>query len=153
MNTGGEIAAASIIDFHTECKGTHYPLSIKTGQTYSLTLAVQFHKQLINPIFGLTVKTKEGITLYGSNSELLAVQEHARNGRGGTTILIAARFVANLAPGDYFVSLGIATREGESITPHDRRYDSLHFAVEPPEPFFGLTQLNLSIDQITQLSQ
>ena len=145
--------SAEILDFHSECDGVPYPLSIKTGHMFALELSVHFHKQLINPIFGLTVKTKEGITLYGSNCELLSTPGMREAGKPGSTILIAARFVANLAPGDYFISLGIATRDGETITPHDRRYDSVHFAVEPPEPFFGLTQLNLSIDQVAQLSQ
>ena len=145
--------SAAIIDFHTECDGVAYPLSIKTGHVFALEIVVQFHKPLINPIFGLTVKTKEGITLYGSNSELLSTPGMREAGKPGSTVLIAARFLANLAPGDYFISLGIATRDGESINPHDRRYDSIHFTVEPPEPFFGLTQLNLSIDQVTPLSQ
>lgn len=145
--------SAAIIDFHAECDGVAYPLSIKTGHVFALEIVVQFHKPLINPIFGLTVKTKEGITLYGSNSELLSTPGMREAGKPGSTVLIAARFLANLAPGDYFISLGIATRDGESINPHDRRYDSIHFTVEPPEPFFGLTQLNLSIDQVTPLSQ
>lgn len=145
--------AAEIIDFHTECGGISYPTSIKTGQTFSIELAVRFIDRLVNPIFGLTLKTKEGITLYGSNTELLSSLGMREVGNDGTTVLIAARFIANLGPGDYFLSLGIATRHGDAITPHDRRYDSIHFTVEPPEPFFGLVQLDLSIDQITQLQQ
>ena len=118
----------------------------------SIELCVTYRKLLVNPIFGLTVKNKEGVTLYGSNSELLTVSSMRETGEPGSTILIAASFHVNLAPGDYFVSLGIATRHGETITPHDRRYDSIQFAVKPPEPFFGLTQMNLSVGSVNRLN-
>ena len=145
--------SATIIDFFTQCAGNAYPVSVKTGQIYAIELAIRFPQRIVNPIFGLTVKTKEGVTLYGSNTELLPNSGMREAGTQDTTILIAANFIANLAPGDYFISLGIASRHGATVPPHDRRYDSIHFTVEPPEPFFGLAQLNLSIDPITQLSQ
>lgn len=144
--------AAQILDFHTSSDGVDYPLSVKTGRTLTVALTVRYTQQLINPIFGLTVKTKEGVTLYGSNSELLSVFEMRETGLAGSTVAIGANFDANLAPGDYFISLGIATRHGGTIVPHDRRYDAIHFIVEPPVPFFGLMQLNLSVDQVQRLT-
>jgi len=145
--------SAAILDFHTECEGIEYPLSVKTGKIITLQLTVSFFKKLINPIFGLTVKTKEGVTLYGSNTELLSVGSMREAGEADSTVILSATIHANLAPGDYFVSLGIATRDGETITPHDRRYDSIHFAVESPEPFFGLVQMNLSVEHVVRLGQ
>lgn len=144
--------AASILDYRTECDGEAYPLSVRCGGRIGIELTVRYHRMLINPIFGLTVKNKEGVTLYGSNSELLTHAPMRETGQAGSTIFIAASFTANLAPGDYFISLGIATRDGETITPHDRRYDSIHFAVKPPEPFFGLTQMDLALATVARLS-
>lgn len=145
--------AAAILDFYTECNGEAYPVSVKSGSVITIELCVTYRKLLVNPIFGLTVKNREGVTLYGSNSELLTMSSMRETGEAGSTILIAASFHANLAPGDYFVSLGIATRHGETITPHDRRYDSIHFAVKPPEPFFGLTQMNLDLRSVNRLTR
>ena len=145
--------AAEILDFYCECDGAAYPKSIKSGRTVAIEVTVRFQKQLVNPIFGLTLKTKEGVTIYGSNSELLSASAVRELGSGGSTAIIAVTLLANLAPGDYFLSLGIATRHGETITPHDRRYDSIHLAVEPPEPFFGLAQLNLCIEQAVRLDR
>ncbi len=145
--------AASILDYRTECESDIYPLSIRCGSRMDIELTVRYHRALINPIFGLTVKNKEGVTLYGSNSELLSYTPMRETGEAGSTIFIQACFQANLAPGDYFISLGIATRDGETITPHDRRYDAIHFSVRSPEPFFGLTPLDLSIRTATRLTQ
>lgn len=144
--------AAAILDFHLSCQGESYPVSVKSGARMDIELSVQYRKRLINPIFGLTVKNKEGVTLYGSNSELLSQSSMRDTGEAGTGVLIRASFHANLAPGDYFISLGIATRDGETITPHDRRYDSIHFVVRSPEPFFGLTRLELAISEVARLN-
>ena len=132
------------MDFYTESAGNAYPLTIVSGHTLSIKLTVRYLRHLINPIFGLTIKTKEGVTLYGSNTELLSALAIRDTGALGSTVMIAASFVANMAPGDYFISLGVATRQGETITPHDRRYDAIHFVVEPHVQFFGLAQMNMS---------
>jgi lipopolysaccharide transport system ATP-binding protein len=55
-------------------------------------------------------------------------------------------FTCRLAAGDYFISLGIATRQGEEITPHDRRYDCIHLQVRPDSSFFGLADLGLNMN-------
>lgn len=144
--------AAAILDFHTSCDGEAYPISVKSGAVIVIELTIQYRRRLINPILGLTVKNKEGITLYGSNSELLTLSSMRETGEAGTTVFVRASFHANLAPGDYFVSLGIATRDGETIVPHDRRYDSIHFVVRSPEPFFGLTQMNLAVADVARLT-
>lgn len=144
--------AATILDFHLSCDGEAYPNSVKSSALIAIELTVQYRRRLINPIFGLTVKNKEGITLYGSNSELLGLTCMRETGSAGTSVLICANFHANLAPGDYFISLGIATRDGETITPHDRRYDSIHFVVRSPEPFFGLTQMDLDVTEVAHLN-
>lgn len=140
--------AASIVDFRFSCGKEHYPPLLDSGSLVSIEIAVRFNTTLINPIFGLTVKSKEGLTLYGSNSELLQVDAVRAAGQAGSTVRIRSSFKASLAPGDYFLSLGIATRDGETITPHDRRYDSIHFCIKSPENFFGLAQLGMSIDRV-----
>lgn len=53
----------------------------------------------------------------------------------------SVKFLNRLATGDYFISLGIASREGEDIIPHDRRYDSIHLVVEPTPKLLGLIDL------------
>jgi lipopolysaccharide transport system ATP-binding protein len=138
--------AARILDFYLEADGEPFPSSIASGQEVRISVSVAFHETLVRPIFGLTLKTKEGITVYGANSE--SIEEHRLKdlGSAGQCALINASFICRLAPGDYFVCLGVATRHGEEITPHDRRYDSIHLQVRPTGSFFGLADLNLTLD-------
>jgi lipopolysaccharide transport system ATP-binding protein len=135
----------SILDYYYAVDGESYPSAVSTGQTVSLTISLQFYCELVRPILGVTIKTKEGVTVYGVNSETIDCAEFQVLGKQGSVVYAEASFTCRLASGDYFVSLGIATRQGENVTPHDRRYDAIHLQVRPDSSFFGLTDLSLSM--------
>ena len=139
----------SILDFYLAADGEPYPTAVTTGQTICLAVSVKFHNSLTRPILGITIKTKEGVTVYGVNSETLACDEFQLLGQKSTVVQAEANFKCSLAPGDYFVSLGIATRNGEEVIPHDRRYDSIHLQVRPHSGFFGLVDLGLNLSAKT----
>ena len=138
--------AAKIIDFCLFVNNDAYPTAISTGQTIVLEMAVKFLETLLRPIFGITIKTKEGVTVYGTNTEILDIEEFKSKGRKGEVVVLRASFICRLAPGDYFVSLGVATSQGEEIIPHDRRYDAIHFQVRPETSFFGLVDTGLELN-------
>lgn len=137
--------SASILDFHLSADGEAYPAIVATGQRINLSVAVKFHTSFYRPILGITIKTKEGVTIYGVNSETLECTSFQELGSAGSVIQADAAFVCRLAPGDYFISLGIASKEGEEAIPHDRRYDSIHLQVGPNSVLFGLVDLELNM--------
>jgi lipopolysaccharide transport system ATP-binding protein len=141
--------AAKITDFYLLSENTIYATTINTGKQINIEVAIKFYETLQNPIFGVTIKTKEGIAIYGTNTEILNIEKLKANFIFGEVAAIKIDFICRFAPGDYFISLGLATRQGEEITPHDRRYDSIHFQVRPTPTFFGLvnTDLNISIEE------
>ncbi len=136
---------ASILDFYLAADGVPYPSVVATGQQIRLSVTVKFHTQFYRPILGITIKTKEGVTVYGVNSETLECAPFHEMGRSGSVMQADAAFLCRLAPGDYFVSLGIASKEGEEVIPHDRRYDSIHLQVGPNTVLFGLVDLELNM--------
>jgi len=135
----------SILDFHLAADGEPYPSAVTTGQTICLAVSVQFNSDLLRPILGITIKTKEGVTVYGVNSESLGCDEFQILGQKASVVHAEANFKCRLAPGDYFISLGVATRHREEVIPHDRRYDSIHIQVRPHRGFFGLVDLELNL--------
>jgi lipopolysaccharide transport system ATP-binding protein len=137
--------SASILDYYLSVDGDMYPYAISTGQTVILGVSMRFSSSLVRPILGITIKTKEGVTIYGANSETLEVEEFKSLGQHGQVAYAKASFCCRLAPGDYFISLGIATKQSEGNTPHDRRYDAIHFQVRPITTFFGLVDLGLKL--------
>ena len=138
---------AKILDIYLTSSGD--PEHIRPGDRLSLYMKAFFGSPVIRPIFGCTVKTREGVTVYGSNSEV--------NGRGipyesvtaGEFAHVTFSFVCNLAPGEYFISLGLAKMEGTDV-PLDRRYDSVLLSVHGPADFFGLANLCAGIEKTVE---
>ena len=143
-------SSANILDFYLAADEESYPSTISTGQTITLSFSIKFLAKLVCPILGITIKTKEGVTAYGVNSEILNLQSVRSLGAMGSIAEGQVIFPCRLATGDYFISLGVATKQGENIIPHDRRYDAIHFQVRPAKTFFGLINLemNLSAKQL-----
>jgi lipopolysaccharide transport system ATP-binding protein len=141
----------SILDFYLGMGDEPYPSSISVGEIITLALSVRFYRDMIRPILGITVKTKDGVTISGTNSEMAELTELQVLFKEGSAVQAKCDFRCSLAPGDYFISIGVATREGEDIIPHDRRYDSIHFMVAPHTRFHGLADLGLHLS-VTRIS-
>lgn len=137
---------AEVLDFCLFSDQDEYPVAVETGTILHLWFSVRFHLEVVRPIYGITIKTKEGVTVYGKNTLHAPDDANLEAGRSGSLSIIKTRFEATLAPGDYFISIGIASRTGEVIVPHDRRYDSIHFHISPTEEFHGIADLKIAIE-------
>ena len=91
--------AAIIQDFYLLADGTPFPSAVSTGQQIRLVVSIRFCEDLVRPILGVTVKSKEGVTLYGANSETLAIDAFQQYGHAGTVINAVAEFSCALAQG------------------------------------------------------
>jgi len=138
--------AATLLDFDLYVDDVQCPPTVRSGQTVAIAVAIRFNRSIVNPIMGFTLKTKEGVTLYGTNTHMLENSAFSALGAEGDSCIVTVKFPAHLTGGDYFISLGIASRIGEDIVPHDRRYDSIHLIVEPTMNLYGLVDLSLSLD-------
>lgn len=115
-----------------------------------LRLSIAFFEEVVRPILGFTIKTKEGVTLFNTNSELQACQEFSAAGMAGSVVGVSVSFKVLLAPGDYFISVGVASRRLDgTVVPHDRRYDSIQLTVVSGERdyFTGFFDLGAKITQ------
>ncbi len=136
---------AAILDFCLSTAGKQYPSVVNTGDRICLSLSVKFKHDIVQPILGVTIKTKEGVAVYGINSENLDSSNFSNKGAKNTGVLVELEFDCRLAPGDYFISIGVASRIAGGIVPHDRRYDSVHFQISSEQLFNGLVDLDLSM--------
>lgn len=137
--------SARVLDFFLAADDEPYPSAIETGQRIVLAVSVQFIAHMVRPILGVTIKTKEGVTVYGVNSETLGVDAFEALGQAGSVAIAEIAFGCQLAAGDYFVSLGLASRQGADVVPHDRRYDAIHLHVSPDASFHGLVNLQAEL--------
>lgn len=137
--------AAEFVDFHMKNSRESYPSILMSHEVIEFAFLIRFHSMIIRPIFGFAVKTKEGITIYNTNSELQGL-ESVKVADTNTELIVSVRLPVSLYEGDYFISVGIASSSitGE-INPHDRRYDSIHFTVGAVKNFTGLADLDARI--------
>lgn len=136
---------ATIIDFHFSNGKESFPSIVSSGQTITLSAAIVFGQNISKPILGINIKTSEGVTVYGKNSDNSHNAGFDRCGDVGSVTVVETSFVCRLAPGDYFISLGVASRIDGEVVPHDRRYDSIHFQVQGGSDFAGLVDLELEM--------
>jgi lipopolysaccharide transport system ATP-binding protein len=136
---------ATILDYYLAAGNIHYPSAISTSQNITLAVTVKLLKEFHRPILGITIKTKEGVTVYGANTETLGCKAFGEAGGLNSVVQVVAEFKCNLAAGDHFISLGLASKHGEEVIPHDRRYDAIHLQVRPNDQFFGLANLDLTL--------
>ncbi|WP_426168274.1 ABC transporter ATP-binding protein [Pseudoduganella sp. R-34] len=122
--------AARILDYAVVVAENSNPATVDIGDQVRLRLSIAFSQEVVRPILGFTIKTKEGVTLYNTNSELQACREISAAGASGEVMVATIAFKAAFAPGEYFVSIGVASRRPDgTVVPHDRRYDSIQLTV------------------------
>ena len=119
----------------------------ESGENLELMAHVRFFQELTDLIYGCTVKTVDGQTVYGTNTRQRAID--VSHGKAGMTVVVRFLFDLNLVPGEYFISLGVALddEERDNIA-IDRRYDLIHLTVRGDYGGFGLAQMNMSISEV-----
>ncbi|WP_411556215.1 ABC transporter ATP-binding protein [Pantoea agglomerans] len=138
--------AAEIQDFSLVQGENLYPFSVSGNGNIKLKFLVKFNSTIFRPIFGFAVKTKDGVTIYNTNTNILEIP-FIEAGEEGKLYTVNTEMPMRLFQGDYFISIGLASYDtsGE-VVPHDRRYDSIHITVEPTPEFLGLVNLEASIN-------
>jgi len=121
----------------------------QSGQDIFLVVQVYFAEPIAHPIFGITIKTVDGQTVFGANSRRrqLDLGPYA----AGERVQLSLKFTAVLIPGQYFISLGIA--EDDPSDDHqavDRRYDLIHVALGGSRSDFGVADIGLEMNLSTE---
>jgi lipopolysaccharide transport system ATP-binding protein len=138
--------AASWLDFQLYAGERLNPATVYAEEKVKLRCSMYFTKDIHSPIIGFAIKTKEGQTIYNTNSHLLNNEDTIQHGRAGSHSIVEFEFLNKLGAGDYFISLGIASMQNNEVIPHDRRYDVIHFLVPTVESFSGIIDLELSFE-------
>jgi lipopolysaccharide transport system ATP-binding protein len=121
---------------------------IETGDQLQLLLKAQFHKEIARPIYGLTVKTPDGVTIYGSNSRDWNGANEFNQRKPGDIVHIKFSLKSFFGAGHLFISLGIAEEQNGEIVPLDRRYDLIEFVVKGSGRGFGFVDCQMTVEEL-----
>jgi lipopolysaccharide transport system ATP-binding protein len=113
---------------------------VTSGTRLRLAMAVEFLDAIVEPIYGLSVKTADGVLLYSTNTRDGGVRVAPR--ARGEIAAVEFEFDNLLANGDYFVSVGVAVDAPEGVVPLDRRYDVFQLTVTGAERAHGLVDMH-----------
>ncbi len=115
--------------------------SLEAGSPIEVVLRARFERACERAIFGLFIKTPDGVTVFGNSTRSAAVYPVPLAVAEGEEVCIAFALQLHLGAGPYLLSAGVSSEEGEEIVPLDRRYDCLHFEVRDGSGAVGLANL------------
>lgn len=115
--------------------------SLESGSPVEVVLRARFERACARAIFGLFIKTPDGVTVFGNSTRNAAVYPAPLAVAEGEEVCIAFALQLHLGAGPYLLSAGVSSEEGDEIVPLDRRYDCLHFEVLDSSGAVGLANL------------
>lgn len=135
---------ARIVDFKLVDETGNEVTALSTGRRASLYLKVRFAKEIAQPIYGVTIKTPDGVEIAGANSQDSVAFPAWERRQAGEVSIVRFDFTCRLNGGEYLLSVGVAEVGPEGVVPLDRRYDAIHLQVANARKVFGLVDLDLT---------
>ena len=139
---------AVLYDFELTDRHGNERVFLESGDVACLRARIYFAEALEKVIFGFTVKTVDGRVVYGANSRERGIPIPRFS--PGDSIEIKFEFSCALIPNEYFISLGIALDDDQQDNVAiDRRYDAICLPITGGSGDFGIADLGLKIELIT----
>jgi ABC-type sulfate/molybdate transport systems ATPase subunit len=112
----------------------------RSGELAMVKATVRFHQAVPDPVVGMMIRTRVGLNVYGTNTEL----ERLKLGpcAAGETLEISFAFRCELCPGDY--TLTLASHDPDGVW-HDWLEDALAFAVTDERYTAGVANLRARV--------
>ncbi len=139
---------AEIRDFHISQDGKTHETSLISEKPFVVLIAVRFAERFEDPIYGLTIKTPDGVTVYSCNSRDQRKGSLRSIVNAGEERIIRYTVSNYLGTGEFLISLGVAVDQGGAIVPLDRRFDSIHITVANSTRMGGLVDLKLEVEEV-----
>lgn len=102
--------SAQIIDYLIEANGERDPNFLLAGTLARLYFKVNFCAAVLAPVVGFSIKSVNGVQLYGTNTFMLNIRQ--RPAVAGEARVFCFEFRVNFYPGEYFLDLGVAEADG-----------------------------------------
>jgi ABC-type polysaccharide/polyol phosphate transport system ATPase subunit len=115
---------AEILDVTFRDEAGHETGVFETGRPMHVEIRWRAHRRLERPVFGFSIKTANGLYVFGSNTQIAHVPIEAIEGEGVTRLTIAP---LTLMSGQYLLSLSI--HSWDHAQQYHRREDWYPFAV------------------------
>ncbi len=135
---------AKLQDYTLSVNGVIEPEVIYPKDEILLECNIEYIGEVANPVYGLDIRTVEGIRVFGTNSKLQGCDIESKS--KGNSVTVRYKIPMMLTGGDYFISIGVADlNKSGHADPVERRYDMLHIKLFEYEQSYGFSLLDASI--------
>jgi lipopolysaccharide transport system ATP-binding protein len=116
----------------------------RSGEAVAIRVTVRFESGIEDPVVGIMIRTRIGLNVYGTNTEL----ERLRLGPvgAGDRSQVTYRFRCDLCPGDYTVTA--ASHDPDGVW-HDWMEDAVAFSVSDSRYTAGVANLRAQVSATT----
>jgi hypothetical protein len=113
----------------------------RSGETVSVRVSVRFAQGVADPVVGIMIRTRIGLNVYGTNTEL----ERLKLGpvEKGARVRVSYRFRCDLCPGEYTVTA--ASHDPDGVW-HDWMEDAVAFSVTDSRYTAGVANLKAQVE-------
>jgi lipopolysaccharide transport system ATP-binding protein len=117
----------------------------RSGEAVTVRVTVRFVKAVADPVVGIMIRTRIGLNVYGTNTEL----EELKLGpvEAGALLAVTYRFNCDLCPGDYTVTA--ASHDPDGVW-HDWMEDAVAFTVSDSRYTAGVANLKARVEAARQ---
>lgn len=112
----------------------------RSGETAAIRVTVRFSGDVEDPVIGILIRTRIGLNVYGTNTELENI--HFGPMRAGDIVRVIYRFRCELCSGDYTITA--ASHEPDGVW-HDWLEDAVAFAVADERYTAGVANLRAQV--------
>ncbi len=140
-------ADAKIVDYLLSDDKHWHVNHFQSGDKITLWVKVKFLRDVARPIFGLTVKTPDGVTIFGTNSRDYDSAGTFVARKAGELVIVNFSLTARLTSGHYLISLGVVEEGTENVVPLDRRYDFFEIYITNERKVYGIADLDMTFSQ------
>lgn len=131
----GQIIDLQLLDErHTPCTS-----QIPQGQRLGIAMQVTAAQRVERPCYGIVVKSKDNVYLYGVTNIMLGCEMPALE--QNESIAVCFEIDTNLARGDYFIDLGFSEMVDGELKIIEWRMSVGHFSVQARSDIYGLIDL------------
>jgi lipopolysaccharide transport system ATP-binding protein len=114
--------------------------AVRSGELITVRLRLCFRAAVDNPVAGILIRTRIGVSVYGTNTELEQVAIGPR--RAGDTAVVEFRFRCDLCPQEYTLTAASHDPDG---TPHDWLEEAVLFSVVDDRYTAGVANLRAGV--------
>lgn len=131
---------AEVVSIETLDRDEQPTLVWQSGQLVNVRIRVKFHEQVKDPVVGMMIRTRIGMEVYGTNTELEKVALGPV--RAGQTLQVTFSFVCHLCPQEY--TLTAASHDPDGVW-HDWLEDAVAFSVADSRYTAGVANLRAAV--------